>query len=247
MHPSAREAMQYCIDTHLTPGQTYRVVDFGSRISNRQSATHRDLLSKHQIRYTGIDIREGRNVDKVMVKPYTIPLATDYADVVISGQVFEHVPFGWVSMMEIARVLKPGGLAFITAPSRGHEHDLVDCWRIYPDGMRSLAAYARLEVVETRTAFPPRHDGLRFDYAAIGKDEYWGDTLAVFRKPLDYPEREVRVIRLVTRWWANRVGGPQPEKVESIPIGLAAADLGVRAAMTSRALPARLRRRRRAG
>ena len=62
----------------------------------------------------------------------------------------------WASILEITRVLKPGGHAFITAPSRGHIHNVQDCWRFYPDGMRALAAWSRLELREAFTDFPPR-------------------------------------------------------------------------------------------
>ena len=148
----------------------------------------------------------GRNVDLVMEQPYSVPIPTGSTDVVISGQVFEHIPFMWASFMELARILRPGGLIFITVPSRGHRHDVYDCWRIYPDGMRALAAVAKLDLLEARTDFPPTDENRRFVYAQIDQeDAYWGDTVGVFRKPVDYPSREVWAFRTVAVWWANRV------------------------------------------
>ncbi len=207
MHASAMAQMRRCVDTYLSRGRRYRVVDFGSRISDGQRNSHRDVFAEYDVDYVGVDIDEGRNVDVVMKRPYKIPLRANSVDVVISGQVFEHVPFFWASFMELARILRPGGLIFITVPSRGHAHDVYDCWRIYPDGLRAIAAVSRLELLEGRTDFPPTTDGRRFDYGGIDRTHaYWGDTVGVFRKPRRYPAAEVWLFRTVAVWWANRAG-----------------------------------------
>lgn len=205
--------MKLCIDTYLRTGQHYRVVDIGSRISAGQTATHRDLLAGYDCTITGVDVLEGRNVDIVMRKPYRLPLKSNSADVIISGQAFEHIPFFWASFLEMARVLAPGGLMFLTAPSRGHVHDRMDCWRYYPDSMRALAAFARLRLKEAHTDMPPRKPGtVRFDYVHIDDTNYyWGDTVGVFQKPQSY-SKLVAVAREVIVWWANRVGG-----IEHVP------------------------------
>jgi SAM-dependent methyltransferase len=199
--------MQRCVDTYLSRGRRYRVVDFGSRISDGQRNSHRDVFAGYDVDYVGVDIDGGRNVDVVMERPYTIPLSSNSVDVIVSGQVFEHVPFFWASFMELARILRPGGLIIVTIPSRGHTHDVYDCWRFYPDSLRAIAAVARLELLEGTTDFPPTTDGRRFDYAGIDRtNAYWGDTVGVLRKPSRYPGLEVWLFRTVAVWWANRVG-----------------------------------------
>jgi SAM-dependent methyltransferase len=208
MHPSAYNEMKRCIETYMPRDRGYDVVDFGSRCSPRQAVTHRDLLRHHTCTVTGVDIKPGRNVDMVMKKPYQIPLRRGSADVVLSGQTFEHIPFFWVSMFELARILRPGGFLFITVPSRGHVHDVNDCWRFYPDGMHALAAFSGLELVEARTDFPPRLEGSRrHDYGSIDtKTSYWGDTVGVFRKRAGARPLPMWVARYAVRWWANRLG-----------------------------------------
>ncbi len=53
---------------------------------------------------------------------------------------FEHTEFFWLTMREMKHALKPGGLCCIIAPSAGPEHQYpVDCWRVYPDGLRAAA------------------------------------------------------------------------------------------------------------
>lgn len=217
MHPSARAHMRLCIERNLATEKHYRVLDFGSRISRGQDWTHRDLFSGYDCTVLGTDVNDGRNVDLVMPKPYRVPLRSSSVDVVVTGQVFEHIPFFWASFLELARVLRPRGLIFLTAPSRGHVHDAQDCWRYYPDAMRSLAAFARLHLVEASTDFPPAGEGRRHRYADIdAKNYYWGDSVGVFRKPRSY-SRLVGLARTPIVWWANRVGGldhiPTPKPV----------------------------------
>jgi SAM-dependent methyltransferase len=196
--------MALCVERYLEKGRRYRVFDLGSRISPGQDATHRGLLRDYDCEYTGIDIRAGRNVDVVMKRPYSVPVKSNSADVVFAGQVFEHVPFFWASMLELARVMKPHGHLFLTVPSRGHVHSVYDCWRYYPDAMRALAAFAALELVEAFTDFPPMAAG-RHDHARIERARYWGDTVGVFRKPARYPSARMAVVRRVGQMWANRV------------------------------------------
>jgi SAM-dependent methyltransferase len=210
--------MARCVDTYLPRDRRCTVVDFGSfTYPRRRRMTHRNLLAEHDCEVIGVDIRPGLNVDLVMEKPYRLPMRANSVDVVMSGQVFEHIPFFWASMLEIARVLKSGGLFLMTAPSRGHQHTPVDCWRYYPDGVRAMAAFAGLEVVEVRTDFPPRVGdtspdsvtrGVRpghHDFGAIDmENRYWGDTVAVIRKPEDYPSLRLALVRAPLLWWANR-------------------------------------------
>lgn len=216
MHSSAYAHMRLCVEHYLQPGRHYRVVDLGACTSPGQVTTHRALLRDHDVEFLGVDVQPGDNVDLVMAQPYTIPLPSGKADLVLSGQAFEHIPFFWASFLEMARVLRRGGLLFLTAPSRGHVHDLYDCWRFYPDGMRALAAFAQLELLEAHTDFPPPRDGRRHDYAAIDAQRaYWGDSVAVFRKPRRPPSLRLLLASRVVRWWANRAGDlgavPAPE------------------------------------
>ena len=202
--------MGLSIERYMKKDQRYRVLDFGSGTSPNQTLTHRNLLEGYDIDYVGTDIREGNNIDLVMEKPYRIPVKSRSVDVVLSGQVFEHIPFFWASLLEVARVMKPGAYFFMTVPSRGHEHSDYDCWRVYPDGMRSMAAWARLNLVESFTDFPPTIPGRgrsKLDFSKIDMENYyWGDSVGVFRKPKGYPEVRAAILRRAVLLWANRIG-----------------------------------------
>jgi SAM-dependent methyltransferase len=210
------ERMTNCIKKYLSKDTHYDVLDFGSWAS-KQTINHRQLLEGYRISYTGVDIQAGPNVDVVMQKPYRIPIASNSQDLVISGQAFEHIPFPFASFLEIARVLRPGGHVFLTAPSRGQRHYVYDLWRYYPDSMRAFAAYAELDLLEAYSDFPPLLNG-RWNYAAIDvKYRYWGDTTGVFRKPQWHWSLRRIVNREVTLAYANHLrdleGVPRPKRV----------------------------------
>jgi SAM-dependent methyltransferase len=206
VHLSAMSCMDQCIRGYMTKDRHYDLLDFGSFINTGQKLHHRMLLRDYQVSFTGVDIQAGNNVDIQMEQPYRIPVRSRSQDIVISGQVFEHIPFPFASMLEIARVLRPGGHLFLTVPSRGHRHSTYDLWRYYPDSMRALAAYSELELLEVHTDWPPRPDG-RFDYQAIDvAHHYWGDTTAVMRKPRWRPSVRRAVHRWVELRWANGIG-----------------------------------------
>jgi SAM-dependent methyltransferase len=208
--------MGLSIERYMEKGRRYSVLDFGSGTSPGQTLTHRNLLAEYDCEYTGVDIRAGDNVDVVMAKPYRLPLKSNSFDIVISGQVFEHVPFFWVSLLEIARVMKPRAYFFMTVPSRGHEHSTYDCWRVYPDGLRAMAAWSRLTLREGFTDFPPTVEGRpkKHDFKAIDDTHYyWGDTVGVFQKPARYPSLRAAVLRAPVRLWANRIAD-----LEGVPL-----------------------------
>ncbi len=71
----------------------------------------------------GIDIVDCPNLDaehfhKIGFDPYTLPFEDNYFDYVCSSAVFEHVQNTEESFREIYRVMKPGGVATHSLPSR---------------------------------------------------------------------------------------------------------------------------------
>jgi len=101
--------------------------------------------------YLGIDMEPGENVDLVLADGYDWKeIADNSFDVVLCSQVMEHARYPWRLAQEIARVLRPRGLALLVAPSAGHVHRYPeDCFRYFPDGLPALAATAGLSVIES--------------------------------------------------------------------------------------------------
>jgi SAM-dependent methyltransferase len=82
---------------------------------------------------------------------YEFEIADGSYDVVLSGQVLEHVRKPWRWLPELARVCRSGGHVITISPVSWPYHEApVDCWRIYPEGLRALHEEARLDVVSVR-------------------------------------------------------------------------------------------------
>ena len=176
MHISSLEKMSSFVNEHLSAkrGQPLTVLDIGSTDVN---GSYKPFFDDPEWKYLGLDLEPGKNVDIVAKSPYDWrELSSSSIDVVVSGQAFEHIEFFWLTALEIARVLRPGGLGCLLAPSGGPEHRYPqDCWRFYPDGMRALAKFAHFDVITATTDWnPPAYaDGC----------EIWKDSKLVFRKP----------------------------------------------------------------
>jgi SAM-dependent methyltransferase len=115
------------------------VVDMGSYDVN---GTYRGLFTG---RYVGVDIIPGPNVDVgVGTEEWN---ALDSVDAVISGQTIEHVADIPEFMAGIFRILKPGGILCIIAPSEGPGHDY-PIWvgNFPPDRMRQAVEDGGFEV-----------------------------------------------------------------------------------------------------
>ena len=127
--------------------------------------------------YKGLDLHGDINVDiAVCGDPYHWPVPDASIDLVISGQAFEHIEYPWLTMGEISRVMKPGSLCCIIAPSGGiiHRHP-VDCWRFLPDGFIALAKHANLE---------PLVSELQWETGVCGEDAAGSaDLTLIARKP----------------------------------------------------------------
>lgn len=172
MHDSSYEMMGEFVETHLDRhrGTPLEIIDFGAQMIGAEHLTYRTHFDDPAWHYCGVDIVEGRNVDIVLADPYRwSEIPSGSVDLFVSGQAFEHIEYFWVTMFEVVRVLRPGAITALIAPSSGHEHRFpVDCWRFYPDGMTALAEYTQCEVVDT--------------FADWGNGE-WGDAILVLRKP----------------------------------------------------------------
>jgi SAM-dependent methyltransferase len=146
MDNTSKKIMQSFVDKYLEDREL-SILDVGSLNVN---GTYGKCFNNPKWKYTGADIIAGPNVDVVIRYPYIWREFKDNTfDVVISGQTFEHIEFPWLTIKEIERVMKPGGIGCIIVPSSGYEHGYpIDCWRFMPDGLRALCNWAGLELLE---------------------------------------------------------------------------------------------------
>lgn len=133
------------------PKKPLRMLDIGSRIVIGQESlgSYKNLIFAVW-EYVGVDTEDGPNVDLVLSNGYVFPFEDESFDIIISGQTIEHVEYPWLWFKEMTRVLKTGGQCCIIAPAKIKEHKFpIDTYRYYPDGMRALAKWSDLTVIDT--------------------------------------------------------------------------------------------------
>jgi SAM-dependent methyltransferase len=178
MHDSAFEKAQVFRRSYLAPYETDELVvlDVGSAVVADGHRSNREAFLNQKWRYAGLDIEKAPNVDVVVADPYDWREVEDATvDVVTCSQVFEHTEFFWITILEIARILKPNGLAFIVAPGSGPLHRYpVDCWRFYDDGLPAVARWADLTLIESRVQWRPVYK----------RGNQWRDAAVVLQRPV---------------------------------------------------------------
>lgn len=190
------ENMLRCITWYCSE-QLYNVIDLGAMNVN---GSYRSLFPAH-INYVGIDLEPGPGVDIVLKDAYKLPVEDSSADLVMSGQMLEHCGQFWRLFSEIARVLKPEGLAFMIAPSAGPVHRYpVDCYRFHPDAYQALADWSGLKLVHSWTD-------------ARGP---WQDSVGVFQKNGDLQTiKEPRAMKIEHNYRQE----PSPDPAVEVQVG----------------------------
>lgn len=158
------------------------VVELGSQDVN---GTLRDHCPAGTL-YIGLDVMPAKGVDVVVDPAAPLPFQTGSIDAVVTSSAFEHDTCFWETFLELIRILRPGGLLYVNAPSNGAFHRYpLDCWRFYPDAGAALVRWAgrqgmSVELVESFIGRP--------------RAERWADFVAVFRKASPIPlERKGRI------------------------------------------------------
>lgn len=132
---------KYIIDN----SKNYEILEIGGRRIQKNSEIYRTIFRKHN--YIVTDIEPGDNVDIVQKELYKF--YDKQVDVIVSGQVIEHVEDIYQWFIEVGKLLKPNGLIFLISPVIHKYHPYpIDCWRIMPDGMKFLFKLANIEPIE---------------------------------------------------------------------------------------------------
>lgn len=155
MHRKSYQLMRKVIRLNFDKDTQMRVLDVGSHAGeDYENVGYRAIFARNENWiYEGMDLRRGNNVDIVVSEPYRWDEIKDQTyDLVISGQVMEHLEAPWLWVKEVERVCKPGGRCVVIAPFVWHQHRYpVDCYRYLPDGMRYLfTKVAKFEQIRCR-------------------------------------------------------------------------------------------------
>lgn len=142
MHDNSRLMFERYAKPLFAPGM--HVLEIGATL---ESSTYRRSVGDPSITWETLDIADGPGVSHVARDEYRYPLPDDRYDVVISGQVAEHVRQIWRWMGELRRIVKPGGAVITISPISWPYHEApVDCWRLYPEAMGALCEAADLKL-----------------------------------------------------------------------------------------------------
>jgi len=149
MHPSSYALCSQFVQEYLFSCPKLRIADVGSYDLN---GTYRALFVRPGWKYVGFDLDAGPNVDVVLESSEDWNLQPEHIgayDVVISGQVLEHVQRPWRWIHQFAKLCRSSGIVWLCAPNtwQFHEHP-IDCWRIWPDGMKALLEDAEIDVIQ---------------------------------------------------------------------------------------------------
>lgn len=162
MHSTSMDTMRKFVeDNDLVENKI--VVDIGSYDHN---GSYRSLFQSPKSRYIGVDIVPGPNVD-LIIDSVAWHFLKDI-DAVISGQTFEHVLNINYLLTQIMRVLKPGGLLCIIAPSEGPPHH-------YPVWRGNFTIQEMTDFVETA--------GFIVDSCTIDPTPIFYDLCCIAHKP----------------------------------------------------------------
>lgn len=160
MHPNSRLLFERHARGLFRAGM--RVLEVGP---DARPSSYQQVVGDPAVRWESIDLDIGvagkDALTHVAKGEYEFGLEDDAFDVVVSGQVIEHVRKPWVWIRELARVCKPGGKVITVNPVSWPYHEApVDCWRIYPEGMKALydeagltVELSRCETLEVRPRF----------------------------------------------------------------------------------------------
>ena len=111
-------------------------------------STYRKIVGDDSLTWETMDIYSSDELTYTATDEYTFPIDTGEFDIVLSGQVIEHVRKVWVWTREVARVCKQDGFVITISPVSWPYHMApIDCWRMYPEAMEALYDDAGLDMM----------------------------------------------------------------------------------------------------
>eukprot|EP00178_Gracilaria_changii_P017655 TRINITY_DN5033_c0_g1_i1.p1 TRINITY_DN5033_c0_g1~~TRINITY_DN5033_c0_g1_i1.p1 ORF type:complete len:297 (+),score=55.47 TRINITY_DN5033_c0_g1_i1:327-1217(+) len=112
---------------HVASSQRLQALQLGGSFSVFKSFEHKLSISETQ--YPNVDIHDTK-------------LASNSFDIIGADQVMEHIAFPHLAVLEMHRLLRPGGIAIVTSCAYNPVHGrnmFFDFWRFMRDGLVALS------------------------------------------------------------------------------------------------------------
>ncbi len=112
-------------------------------------SAYQKMVNNPTLVWHTLDLHESfPGITYISKEEYNYPVESESYDIIISGQVIEHVKKIWLWLDELKRILRKNGTMIIVNPVSWPYHAFpVDCWRIFPDGMKALCEQTNLVVI----------------------------------------------------------------------------------------------------
>ena len=189
---------------------------------------YRNYLLDQQFitQYTGLDIESALVYEEGIKPDYTwdgirMPFADNSFDTLMATEVLEHCPDPVLTLTEMQRVLKPGGLLFFTVPFLWYLHEVPhDEYRYTPFALQRILEQSGLEQIEIKAhggwdMAMAQMLGLWIAFTKKGKSQKrWAKWLNPFIKRLMKKDRENPVQDFSTGTMINGLYGTARKKKE---------------------------------
>ncbi|KAL1511727.1 hypothetical protein AB1Y20_005015 [Prymnesium parvum] len=171
-HSSAARAVEAFAQTYAKRGM--KVLDVGGRDVNGGA---RKYFEERACKFVCLDMEKGAGVDVVSPPGQPFPFADGSFDLVITTSTFEHDPMFWMTIREMARVVRLGGFVYVNAPSAGFYHGYPDDnYRFYRGAAGSLAFWCG-KAFGGVPAYPLRVVEQHFEH-----EQPWFDNVMVWER-----------------------------------------------------------------
>jgi SAM-dependent methyltransferase len=180
-----REEQQFCESVRTRFPRYFNkkfVLDIGSLdINGNNGYLFDDCL------YIGVDIAEGKNVD-IVSKGHELTLPGDSFDTIISTECFEHDQYYFMTINNLIRLLKPGGLLLFTCattgrPEHGTRRSTIEDAPLLLNFGEWSDYYKNLDESDIRAVFKPEIVFSEFEFSTNSRTHdlyFWGIKAGAF-------------------------------------------------------------------
>jgi len=173
-----------------------RILEIGP---DKFPSSYKTIVGIDSINWDTLDIYKNPNLTYSATEELHYPIQDNQYDIILSGNVLEHVPKVWIWIKELARICKEGGLIITVNPVYlGYHPHPVDCWRAFPEGMKALYEEAGIKVIlllyETLDVLNPRYT-LRMENSLCSKTRF---IVKMMLHRLNFPVKRLQTYDTIT-------------------------------------------------